>query len=60
MANHRFFQKHIEGKPDDAAMHEPQITEECRQAFARIASDDYRELSESQKRILNAFEKGYV
>ena len=60
MANHRFLQRHIEGKCGDAAMIEPQITRECRDAFARVVKDDYSELSGIQKKILEAFEKGFI
>jgi hypothetical protein len=60
MANHRFLQRHIEGKFEEAAMVEPQITRECKDAFARVANDDYSELSGIQKKILAAFEKGFL
>jgi hypothetical protein len=60
MANHRFFQLHVAGDHDAAAMHEPQITGECRLAFDRILKNDYSELSEFQKNVLKAYAAGVL
>jgi hypothetical protein len=58
--NHKFLQLHIKGLHDDAKSLLHRITPDCLAAFSRIVVDDYRELSPTQRKILDGGEKGYL
>ncbi len=58
--NHAFFQRHLAGKPEEAALLNHRITSACREAFDRVMVDDYREFSVETKRRLDAVESGML
>jgi hypothetical protein len=53
-ANHKFFQRHVEGQHVEAAVHMTQITADCKAAFEKIMKDDFSELSPTARRILDS------
>jgi hypothetical protein len=55
LANHKTLQRHMEGRHEDAALYERQITGECREALDRVLRDDYSEFSESVRGIITSF-----
>lgn len=52
--NHKFIQRHIEGRPKDAQLFAHRITKDCREAFQRILDNDYRELHSNQLQMIEA------
>ena len=51
-ANHKFLQRHVEGRHEDAGVYITRITESCKEAFERIANNDYSEFSPDKLRLL--------
>ena len=56
MANHKFVQRHVEGKPEDAALYAKQITADCRAAVERVMRCDYSELSDTGRKHVASME----
>lgn len=54
-ANHKFIQRHVEGKEKDAEMYRKHITSDCREAVNRVLNDNYTEFSESTRKIIESF-----
>lgn len=59
-ANHKYLQRLVEGRDEEAKAFERQITLDCRKAVERIRSEDYKELSEGVRKMLDAFEVGML
>ena len=60
VANHKFFQRHIEQKPEEAQKYAHLITAECKEAFDRVMQGDFREFNESARQVLTGIEKGVM
>jgi len=56
-ANHKFLQRHVEGRLDEAKCFEHLITEECRRAHDRVMRDDYSELTEMARKVVGSMGK---
>lgn len=50
--NHKFMQRHIEGRPADALLFAHRITPACNDAFKRILANDYSELHPNQLKLI--------
>lgn len=54
-ANHKFLQRHVEGREKDAEMYRKHITGECREAVERVLADNYTEFSEGTRKAIDSF-----
>ena len=53
--NHKFLQRHIEGRHEAAAVYDKRITSACREAVDRVLKDDYTEFKEEIRKIIESF-----
>ena len=58
MGNHKFLQRHVEGRHDEAKFHQP--SDECVEAFEKVCSGDFSGLSKGQRKVLDAVERGML
>ena len=55
MQNHKFLQRHVEGRHDEAKFHQPD--KECVAAFERVMADDFSDFNDHQMLIINSAEE---